>query len=277
MFLVQPISFQTHYQEPITKIRTYTQPQRSKQTQIPMKNSQVNINVNNNIQPKIIQEKMEEQEKYYEITAKNLLCGGKNIDDDNDNNNNHNWDSNDDESIFSSESIEKRRKKELTHCIFLQNVAAIPNEPKIIENIKKIISSASVNNNKKIKKIRKEQKIGSKLFKSLFFESIFTVENLLKEIKIFAPILRSIYHSRQSKRYLLGNIEKIVIENHEKLLLLLNDILFGFYEYEILSEDDLFEWFNIPTSSFVSLEQLETLQIHCTLFLTWLYQDENDD
>ena len=249
------------------------QNQQKKQQQNQKQNQQKKNQQQGNAQPKEIAAKMREQDRFYESTLKALSSASINEDEEDD------WGSSGDEDDFSQEAIERRRQEEISGSSVLQNITALSNEQKITAEIQNILSTSSSNSEKiqLITKLKSSEKMGDKLLTTILFEIFFTPSNILTQIKSSAPILSALSSSVQSQRCILGNIEKMVITNESSLLKRLNDIFFGFYENEILTEETLLDWLEVPDPSFVTIDQLNLLYENSMTFMNWLNQDDDEE
>lgn len=123
--------------------------------------------------------------------------------------------------------------------------------------------------------VEKKEGFGGVRRTELLFNSLFD-ENILKQMKKAAPVVKKFCSSDRLQLVVLGCLEKLV-ETHRPLLKQLSDVLMGFYDLEMLEEEVLLDWFDIPTAKYVSEEFLTEIHASCKDFISWLKDPEDDD
>lgn len=193
-----------------------------------------------------------------------------------------NNDSDDDWNIDTSkEAVLARRKIQLGGA--LGNMAAgTTNERELIQDIKKIIQSSQSLKEKKdqLKAIQTRENFGIERICGLIFDASFD-KNIDKQLgvqmKSVTEILQEFGSKSTCQKLILGKLERIIIRN--KLLSSFKDILFAFYDSDILEEDSICAWYDVPSTEFSSQDEIDLLRKQAFPFIEWLQavSEEEDE
>jgi len=110
-------------------------------------------------------------------------------------------------------------------------------------------------------------------------QSLFT-ENILAEIKTFAPMFAKMTTSERHQKSLLGGIERFVGVSHPDLIPAIPKILMLFYQVDALEEEVITQWGTHVSKKYVDKETSKKVRKASEPFLKWLEEadsDEDDD
>lgn len=102
----------------------------------------------------------------------------------------------------------------------------------------------------------------------LIFEFLFDV-NILKQIYKICPLLKTIIKTQKHQRILIGCIEKLV-EMNPILIEKINDIFYGFYDKDIISEEVFMKWYKLSKSKWVDINTFNKIKDNAKNFIEWL-------
>jgi len=105
-------------------------------------------------------------------------------------------------------------------------------------------------------------------------QSLFT-EDILNEVKLYAPIFGKMVNSEKHQKALLGGIERFVGVDHPDVIPAVPKILMEFYQMDILDEDIVKQWGTHVSKKYVDRETSKKVRKASEPFLKWL--DEADD
>ena len=80
----------------------------------------------------------------------------------------------------------------------------------------------------------------------------------------------------RSQGVLLGRLELLLASNLG-IIKSVNDILSNFYELEILSEEVLIDWYDVPSAKYVTAEVLTSIHKSAKPFIEWLKNADEED
>lgn len=126
-----------------------------------------------------------------------------------------------------------------------------------------------------VTKLQKREAFSNDRRVVLLFDAFFD-KNILKQIKDAAPVIKHFCSTKRLQAIVLGRLE-ILLAANEPLIKSLNDILNSFYEYEVLSEEALIDWFDVPTAKYVTAEVLAKIHKSAKPFIEWLKNADEDD
>jgi len=105
-------------------------------------------------------------------------------------------------------------------------------------------------------------------------QSLFTAD-ILKEVKLFAPLFSKMVTSEKHQKALLGGIERFAGVDHPDLIPAIPKILMEFYQIDILDEEIVKQWGTHVSRKYVDKETSKKVRKASEPFLKWL--DEADD
>ncbi|KAG0309928.1 hypothetical protein BGZ98_000016 [Dissophora globulifera] len=109
---------------------------------------------------------------------------------------------------------------------------------------------------------------------TVLVQCIFT-EEMAREVKTRAPLLRKFVTSEKNQKALLGGMERVLITS-KTLMLKAPLILKAFYDNDILEEDVILKWGEKPTKKYVSRDEAKEVRARVEPFLRWLAEAEED-
>lgn len=149
----------------------------------------------------------------------------------------------------------------------------------LLQQVKTIVNTGKpATQAKALRAFQKKEKFGNARRTALLFEACFD-ENILKQIKPRAPLLRPFLTHPRTQRLLLDCVVNLVGQIHPKLMKSVPHILKGLYDEELAEEEALIEWYNNPSNKFVSDAVTKKVCAHAKQFIEWVQsaEEESDD
>jgi len=188
----------------------------------------------------------------------------------------------------SEEAMIARRNAELSTGM-LRNIAATSiSSHELFQSVRTLIRSSKTDVEKvqELQRIQKRENFGFERVCELVFDSCFDKNistQLGKQILLAKHLLQTFGTSKIAQKVIIGKLERITFRF--KLLSSFKDILFAFYDAEILEEESISEWYSVPTPEYSTLEELNELRREAFPFVEWLEvgseeeeeEDEDDD
>ncbi|KAF9998275.1 hypothetical protein BGZ80_009496 [Entomortierella chlamydospora] len=109
---------------------------------------------------------------------------------------------------------------------------------------------------------------------TVLIQCIFT-DDMAREIKTRAPLLRKFVVNEKGQKAVLGGMERVLITS-KTLMLKAPLILKAFYDNDILEEDIILKWGEKPTKKYVTREEAKDVRTRVEPFLRWLAEAEED-
>ncbi|KAF8939519.1 domain found in IF2B/IF5-domain-containing protein [Dissophora ornata] len=110
---------------------------------------------------------------------------------------------------------------------------------------------------------------------TVLVQCIFT-EDMAREVKTRAPLLRKFVVNEKNQKALLGGMERVLITS-KTLMLKAPLILKAFYDNDILEEDVILKWGEKPSKKYVSREEAKDVRTRVEPFLRWLAEAESEE
>lgn len=107
-------------------------------------------------------------------------------------------------------------------------------------------------------------------------QSLFT-EDILKEVKIYAPVFMKLITSEKHQKALLGGLERSVGVDHPDLIPAIPKILMEFYQIDLLDEEVVKQWGTHVSKKYVDKETSKKVRKASEPFLKWLDEADDDD
>jgi len=127
-----------------------------------------------------------------------------------------------------------------------------------------------------VTQLQKREQFSNDRRVTLLFDTFYD-KNILKQIKDSSEVVKHFCVNSRSQGILLGRFEMLLASN-PPLLKSVKDILNAFYEFEILSEEVLIDWHDVPSAKYVTPEVLSSIHKSAQPFIEWLKNaDEEGD
>ncbi|KAF9364378.1 hypothetical protein BGX34_001692 [Mortierella sp. NVP85] len=112
---------------------------------------------------------------------------------------------------------------------------------------------------------------------TVLVQCIFT-EDMSREVKKRAPLLRKFGNTEKHQKALLGGMERIMVNpKYTKALMLKAPlILQAFYESDLLEEEIILKWGEKPSKKYVSRDEAKEIRARVEPFLKWLAEAEEE-
>ena len=178
----------------------------------------------------------------------------------------------------SEEAMLERRKMALGGM--LGNLAAnSTSEYELNQTIRNILrsSQSAEEKIKQIKEIQDKENFGVERVCAIIFNASFDkhiAKQLGQQLSQCKPVLEAFSSSAVAQKTILGSLERFIIRN--KLVSSFKDILFGFYDCDLLDEEYICDWYSVPTTEYSSLEELELLRKEAFPLIEWLQSADSE-
>lgn len=175
----------------------------------------------------------------------------------------------------SKEAVEKRRQLALGDA--LKDLTVSGSEDTLVPDIRKLIGEKRpvAEIEATIRARAKSDGLGSERVLFALFDAAFD-SNILKQIKVHAALFKKFISNSTSQKTLLGCVEKLVGEQSPELLKSLPHILKGFYDVDLLDEEVLLDWFDVPVPKYVDPPTHARLLKTARPFIEWLKNADED-
>jgi len=128
---------------------------------------------------------------------------------------------------------------------------------------------------KLVRNLQKRDKFGNLQRTAILFEALFT-ENIVAELKPNAEVIKTLCNESRTQKTLLVCLEKF-LESEQTLIAKLPDILMGLYDFELVPEELLIEFFKSPKQKGVSPEHHARITKAATPFIEWLEEEGEEE
>ncbi|KAF9361844.1 hypothetical protein BGX26_011068 [Mortierella sp. AD094] len=110
---------------------------------------------------------------------------------------------------------------------------------------------------------------------TVLIQCIFT-DDMAREIKTRAPLLRKFVVNEKGQKAVLGGMERVLVAS-DALMRKAPLVLQAFYDSDILEEDIILKWGEKPTKKFVTRDEAKEVRTRVEPFLRWLAEAESED
>lgn len=184
---------------------------------------------------------------------------------------------------MSAEAIQNRRQQGLGAGNLGNIAAGSMTEQEVQQTIQQIVEDSGDQSTedriRAIRQMQKEESFGAALLSEILFELFFPVEevktNVAAALQKSKDYLQAFCENWQGQRVIIGLLEQLVLQND--LLGSWKDLLFAFYDCDILQEDYLLQWYDVPTTDYSSAEDLERLRDEAAPFIDWLGNEDSEE
>lgn len=173
----------------------------------------------------------------------------------------------------SAEAQKQRAKEVLSEKA--KELVALDADEQMLTALRNFINSNPTDKQiKYIKDLEKKECFGSARRAELLFEACFD-KNILKQIEKRAALIHHFCNHPRTQRVLIGCIERLV-EQHPELMKRIPDIFQGFYDADMLEEDSLMDWFDVPSAKYVPAAVLNEIRKYAKPFIDWLKEADEE-
>lgn len=166
---------------------------------------------------------------------------------------------------FSEDAITKRRNEIMSSGI-ADLIESNDAEKKIVD-----ILNSNIDINLKFKKLKilqNDKNLKDERLVEIIFDTFYVDNNFMQNFNKSVNLLDSFCQSFDTQQFLLGCLESYIVNNN--LYELFKDILYLFYDKEIIDEDVFVDWWDVPVTKFVTNENFELLRKEAWPFIEWL-------
>ncbi|TRM64405.1 domain found in IF2B/IF5-domain-containing protein [Schizophyllum amplum] len=107
-------------------------------------------------------------------------------------------------------------------------------------------------------------------------QALFT-EDILKELRLYAPLLVKMITSEKHQKALLGGVERFVGMAHPDLVPIVPKILMELYQADIIEEEVVTQWGTHVSKKYVDKDTSKMVRKASEPFLKWLEEADDDD
>lgn len=166
---------------------------------------------------------------------------------------------------FSEDAITKRRNEMMSSGI-ADLIESNDAEKKIVDILN---SNIDINLKfKKLKIVQNDKNLKDERLVEIIFDTFYVDNNFMSNFNKSVTLLDSFCQSFDTQQFLLGCLESYIVNNN--LYKLFKDILYLFYDKEIIDEDVFIDWWDVPVTKFVTNENFELLRKEAGSFIEWL-------
>ena len=163
----------------------------------------------------------------------------------------------------------------------LGNIAASTNEANTRAQLHQILKSDKQASAKvsEITSLQKKLNMGEELRTQILFDYFFNNKTpFLEQIKNSKPIFDELCDTAKTQKVLLGLLCQLAVS--KQIISSFKDMLFAFYDNELLSEDVILNWYEVKVSHILTTvndSDLEQLRKEAFPFIEWLNAASEED